>query len=331
MLFPSFYMALFQYKMNTSKIIQDLSSIKTIYNSRKGLKMLEIEKTLIHLSHCRGFRHLNFFKLFKADPTLTSIYGFSDKEIQLLFKLTDQTLAQFLQDFHSFNLQDIKAHYEEQNFHMLTLFNETYPVLLREIPDPPPILFYKGDITLLKSKKMISIVGTRNPTTYGLNALKKIVPPLVRDGWTIVSGLAKGTDALAHCAALNEKGSTIGVIAGGLHHFYPKENKALFEKMSSEQLVLSEHPPNVKPQKWHFPQRNRIISGLSLGTVVIQAKAKSGSLITANTAIDQGRQVFAVPGSIFDDFSAGANQLIKQGAYLAEDGSDIINDLFLQV
>ncbi|OHR64849.1 DNA processing protein DprA [Bacillus sp. HMSC76G11] len=293
--------------------------------------MLEIHHKIIHLSHCRGFRHMNFFNLLKADPTLKSLYRLTDQEIQQLFRLSDQALPQFLQDFHSFNLHEVISQYSEQNLHMLTLFDENYPELLREIPDPPPILFYIGDMTQLNMKKMISIVGTRNPTTYGSNALRKIVNPLVRDGWTIVSGLARGIDALAHRAAISENGKTIGVIAGGLNHFYPKENKALFEQMCTEQLVLSEHPPNIKPQKWHFPQRNRIISGLSLGTVVMQAKEKSGSLITANTALDQGRQVFAVPGSIFDDFSAGANQLIKQGAYLAEDGSDIINDLILQV
>ncbi|MDR0137353.1 DNA-processing protein DprA [Metabacillus idriensis] len=293
--------------------------------------MLEIHHKIIHLSHCRGFGHMNFLNLLKDDPTLKSLYRLTDHEIQQLFRLSDQTLPQFLQDFHSFNLHEVITQYSEQNLHMLTLFDENYPELLREIPDPPPILFYKGDISRLKIKKMISIVGTRNPTSYGSNALRKIVNPLVKDGWTIVSGLAKGIDALAHRAALSENGNTIGVIAGGLNHFYPKENQALFEQMCNEQLVLSEHPPNIKPQKWHFPQRNRIISGLSLGTVVMQAKEKSGSLITANTALDQGRQVFAVPGSIFDDFSAGANQLIKQGAYLAEDGLDIINDLILQV
>ncbi|WP_435796770.1 DNA-processing protein DprA [Peribacillus frigoritolerans] len=274
---------------------------------------------------------MNFLNLLKDDPTLKSLYRLTDHEIQQLFRLSDQTLPQFLQDLHSFNLHEVISQYSEQNLHMLTLFDENYPDLLREIPDPPPLLFYKGDISRLNMKKMISIVGTRNPTSYGSNALRKIVNPLVKDGWTIVSGLAKGIDALAHRAALSENGNTIGVIAGGLNHFYPKENQALFEQMCNEQLVLSEHPPNIKPQKWHFPQRNRIISGLSLGTVVMQAKEKSGSLITANTALDQGRQVFAVPGSIFDDFSAGANQLIKQGAYLAEDGCDIINDLILQV
>ncbi len=293
--------------------------------------MPEIEKTLIHLSHCRGFRHLSLLKLLKIDSSLESIYRLSDKEIQLLFHLTDQSLPLFLKDFHSFNFSKAMAQYTGENTRVLTLFDEKYPILLKEIPDPPPILFCKGNISLLNSVKMVSIVGTRNPTTYGANALKKIVPPLTKEGWTIVSGLAKGIDALAHGAALREKGSTIGVIAGGFNQFYPKENKPLFETMCMDHLVLSEHPPDTKPQKWQFPQRNRIISGLSLGTVVLQAKEKSGSLITAHMALEQGRQVYAVPGSILEEESAGANQLIKQGAYLADNGYDIINDLILQV
>jgi DNA processing protein len=289
------------------------------------------EKTLVHLSHCRGFRHLSLLKLLKIDSSLESIYRLSDKEIQLLFHLSEQSLTLFLKDFHSFNFSKAMTQYSEENTRVLTLFDEKYPILLKEIPDPPPILFYKGNISLLNTMKMVSVVGTRNPTPYGGYAMKMIIPPLIKEKWIIVSGLAKGIDALAHQAAVREKGSTIGVIAGGFNHFYPKDNKPLFETMCMNHLVLSEYPPDTKPQKWQFPQRNRIISGLSLGTVVMQAKEKSGSLITAHMALEQGRQVFAVPGSIADEESAGANQLIKQGAYLAENGYDIINDLKLQL
>lgn len=288
------------------------------------------EKELLHLSHCRGITHMALLKWLKLAPPI-SVYSLNSSELQQAFRLSDALMPHFLTDFYSFDPDAAFSRLKASNIKVISLCNENYPHLLKEIHDPPPILFCKGNTALLSSGKMISIVGTRNPTNYGIHSIKRVTDPLISAGWTVVSGLAKGIDALAHQRAIERQAPTIGVIGGGLHHFYPKENLPLFKEMTENQLVLSEHPPDTKPQKWHFPMRNRIISGLSLGTVVIQAKSKSGSLITASTALDQGRQVFAVPGSIFDAASAGANQLIKQGAYLAEDGLDVLNDLSVQV
>ncbi len=168
----------------------------------------------------------------------------------------------------------------------------------------------------LGKEPKLAVVGSRQATPYGKNAIRLLFPELIENGVIIVSGLAKGIDALAHESAIKNDGKTIAVIAGGLYHIYPKENMNLALEMMKTQLVVSEYPPDTKPLKWHFPARNRIISGLSIGTFIIEAKRKSGSLITANYAVNEGREVFSLPGSIFNPYSIGTNDLIQQGAKL---------------
>lgn len=150
-----------------------------------------------------------------------------------------------------------------------------------------------------------------------------VLPPLIQNGWIVVSGLAKGIDAEAHRLCLRHHGETIAVIAGGLYYMYPPENESLFRQLATTQLIISEYPPFVRPQTWHFPMRNRIISGLSLGTLVVQAKERSGSLITAHFALQQGREVFAIPGDITTKEALGTNRLIQQGAKLILSSEDI--------
>jgi DNA processing protein len=188
--------------------------------------------------------------------------------------------------------------------------------LLKQIFDPPWVLYFKGDKKLLTRKNTLGVVGTRNPTSYGLEALKTILLPLVKKKFVIISGVAAGIDAESHKITLREGGDTIGVLGGGLKQIYPKSNFTLAEEIMNKGLLISETPPEVKAEPWMFPLRNRIISGLSQGVFVVEAKERSGSLITAQAALEHGREVFALPGNVTSPESLGTNQLIYDGAKL---------------
>ena len=219
--------------------------------------------------------------------------------------------------------------YEKNGIKAITVFDENYPSLLKEIYQPPWVLFAKGNLSLLEKQPKLAVVGSRQATQYGKNAIRLMFPQLVEKGVVIVSGLATGIDTLAHEYAMKNGGNTIAVIAGGLYHIYPKENTELAREMMKTQLVVSEYPPDTKPLRWHFPARNRIISGMSNGTFIIEAKRKSGSLITANYAVSEGREVFSLPGSIFNPYSMGTNDIIQQGAKLVMSSEDILEELRL--
>src|SRR5215472_10060086 len=201
-----------------------------------------------------------------------------------------------------------------------------YPSPLRRIYDPPPLLYARGDIRLLQAI-CIAVVGTRRPTPYGLAAAEKLSGDLARSGATIVSGMARGIDTAAHKAALAAGGSTLAVFGCGVDIVYPSENKKLAAEMVSKGLILSEFPMGATAFPQNFPIRNRIISGMSCGLLVVEGAQYSGSSITARLAIEQGREVFAVPGNITSKMSWGPNLLIKQGAKLVQDWNDIVVEL----
>ncbi|HJD59884.1 MAG TPA: DNA-processing protein DprA [Rickettsia endosymbiont of Omalisus fontisbellaquei] len=213
---------------------------------------------------------------------------------------------------------------EKDNAKIITYKSLEYSKLLLEIYDPPPILSYKGNVELLNHKKCVAIVGARNASANGRNFAHKIATGLVEQDYITVSGLARGIDSSVHQAAISK---TIGVIAGGIDHIYPPENKKLFENLAEEGLILAELPIGSTPLGKHFPQRNRIISGLTLGVVVVEASLKSGSLITAKFALEQNREIFAVPGFPLDPRCQGTNKLIREGAYLVESVDDIVANL----
>ena len=208
--------------------------------------------------------------------------------------------------------------------YLLTYKDFNYSQLLSQIHDFPPVLSYKGNISLLNSGKTIAVVGARNSSINCRSFAAKISADLVKEKYVTVSGLARGIDTAVHTASGDQ---TIAVIAGGIDHIYPLENTKLFEKIINESLLIAELPVGSKPLSQHFPQRNRIISGLSLATVVIEAGLKSGSLITANFALEQNREVFAVPGFPLDPRCMGSNKLIKDGAYLLESAADVISNV----
>jgi len=213
----------------------------------------------------------------------------------------------------------------------LTAKDSDYPAILKEIPDPPEILYAIGQRKFLTdSAPVLAVVGTRKMTVYGKTAASNIVFALARLGVIIVSGLATGIDTVAHQAALAANGKTIAVLASGVDVVYPPENSGLYRQISEKGLLLSEFPPGTLPKPRYFPQRNRIVSGLSLGVLVVEGPLKSGSLITAKLALDQGREVFAVPGPITSPNSRGTSYLIKNGAMVVESAEDIMDCLTLR-
>lgn len=208
----------------------------------------------------------------------------------------------------------------------ITLSDPDYPALLGEIIDPPLALHVRGDRTLPASP-CVAIVGSRRASPYGINAARHLARQLAQAGLTIVSGLALGVDAAAHEAALDCGGRTIAVLGTGVDLTYPRSNAKLFRRIEAEGLILSEFGPGTPPLPENFPVRNRVISGLSLGTVIVEATGRSGSLITARMAAEQGREVFAVPGSIFSAGTEGTHRLIQYGAKLVHDAGDVFDEL----
>ncbi len=213
---------------------------------------------------------------------------------------------------------------------VLTWKDALYPPLLREIDDAPPVLYLYGKLTEA-DRFALAVVGTRNSSTYGQQVTERMVTELARSDVTIVSGLALGIDTIAHTAALDAGGRTIAVLACGLDTIYPPVNRGLAHRLvsSGQGVLMSEYAPGTRPEGGNFPSRNRIISGLSLGVLVIEAPLKSGALITADRALKQGRDVFAIPGSIMSSRSAGVNKLIQDGAHPVMDVKDIIESLDL--
>ncbi|SFA74236.1 MULTISPECIES: DNA-processing protein DprA [unclassified Bacillus (in: firmicutes)] len=285
--------------------------------------MDDFKRRLVHLLHCPNISWSAVYNLLKKDPHLHNVYQLSSfdslkRPLNATESLKTPSTELILEQMRQYETNAIKV---------ITIFDKEYPPALKEIYQPPWALFAKGNIELLKLEPKLAVVGSRQATQYGKNAIRLLFPDLIERGIVIVSGLAKGIDAIAHECTLRNGGQTIAVIAGGFYHIYPKENLSLAMELMKTHLVISEYPPDTKPSKWHFPMRNRIISGLSKGTLIIEAKRKSGSLITANYAVNEGREVFSLPGSIFNPFSNGTNELIQQGAKLVTTAEDILVEI----
>ena len=224
-------------------------------------------------------------------------------------------------DFASLELQ-----YRKEAIHFLMYEDALYPKRLKEIYLPPIVLFYKGRLELF-NRLSIGIVGARNHTPYSKEALEYLLPDILERKVSIISGLARGVDSLAHQLTLDLNGETIAVIGNGINICYPKENQSLYDAIGKKGLILSEYPLDSPPLKFHFPYRNRIIAGLSHGLCVIEARLHSGSLITANVALSENRQLFALPGNITSEYSKGTNELITAGAFPIRNANDILDSL----
>lgn len=228
-------------------------------------------------------------------------------------------------DGHDFAANQVKA-IESAKVNVLTFWDADFPALLKQIYDPPAVLFVNGDVGEL-NKPAVAVVGSRTPTSYGKVVAEKFSAELVAKGFCVISGLAYGIDTIAHRAALAVRGRTVAVLGSGLDVIYPAENRRLTEQIPQSGAVVSEYPLGTGPDRGNFPRRNRIICGLSLGVIVVEAGEKSGALITANMALDQNREVFAVPGNINSKKSFGTNQLIKQGATVVTEIEDVVRAL----
>ncbi|HWK53901.1 MAG TPA: DNA-processing protein DprA [Hyphomicrobiales bacterium] len=215
---------------------------------------------------------------------------------------------------------------EGEDCHALPLYAADYPALLATLADPPPILYLQGKPDLLHLP-LIAIVGTRKPSAEGRRIAREFAAALVRAGYGIVSGLALGIDAESHAGALGAEGLTLAVLGSGLERLYPKANRGLARQVREQGVLISEFPPWASPRDWHFPLRNRIISGLAHGVLVVEAAQRSGSLITAHLAAAQGREVFAIPGSIRNPQSRGCHALLRNGVKLVENVADILEEL----
>jgi len=217
--------------------------------------------------------------------------------------------------------------YKKNDITIIDYKSSYYPDLLHQIFDPPIVLFARGNIGLLNNDFLLGIVGSRRSTNRGLTSAYSISESLSKFGITIVSGMARGVDSYAHKGALNEKASTIAIMANGIDKVYPPENNILWEDISNHGLIMTEFPLGMPPLRYNFPRRNRIISGLSKAVLVVEAPKKSGALITAQYALEQGRDVMALPGKAGSEFFSGNNILIKEGAFLVENHSDILSIL----
>ena len=250
-----------------------------------------------------------------ASPARLRSAGLGNQAIEALTTVDEQTVA-----------EDLRWLNGTGDHHLLTITDPGYPELLRQIPDPPAWLFLKGDPELLHHPQL-AVVGSRNPTRGGRENALEFARELAGRGLGITSGLATGIDTAAHEGALAADGITVAVVATGLDRVYPASNRELAHRIADKGLIVSEFPPGTEPRAGHFPSRNRIISGLSLGVLVTEATEKSGSLITARLASEQGREVFAIPGSIHNPLARGCHRLIRQGAKLVEQASDILEEL----
>lgn len=264
--------------------------------------------------------------LLKHFGTAETAWGASSDQITAVLKLQKNT-KKLDQERSKLDPQKLWAHLAEHEINCISADCPGYPLLLKQIPDPP-LLYYRGSLLNI-DQPAVAIVGSRRCTFYGREVAHRLASELAAAGVTVVSGMALGIDTAAHQGALENKGYTAAVLGCGVDRCYPPGNIELMEQIINEGALISEFPPGTEPRPVNFPQRNRIISGLSLGCVVVEATAKSGALITAHNALEQNREVFAVPGNIGSPYSLGSHRLIKEGARLVESSADILEELNL--
>jgi DNA processing protein len=280
----------------------------------------------LSLSQIEGLGCQTFCQLLKTFGSPSEIYRKKFKELRAV--VSEKIALEIGQGVDQTGLQDTLTWLAQANNHLVTLADTDYPKALLEIADPPPLLYAKGNLALL-NKLSIAIVGSRNASVQGEKNAEAFAQGLAEHGLCIVSGLALGIDGAAHRGALKAKGDTIAVVGTGLDMVYPAQHRDLAHQIASSGLIISEFPLGTLSKPQNFPRRNRLISGLSLGCLVVEANLKSGSQITARLSAEQGREVFAIPGSIHSPLAKGCHQLIKQGAKLVDSLQDIVEELNL--
>lgn len=281
---------------------------------------------LVAIHSIKGMGNRSLWRIKETFGSFQSILSTDSEQLKAI-KLPDEVIKAVADLRESGKLELELEKISKQAVKVMTFEDEDYPQLLRNISNPPYVLYAQGNISLA-GDLCLAMVGSRNATPYGKMAARKFSLELVQNNITVVSGMARGIDTEAHLGALEGKGPTIAVLGSGLDVIYPPENQRLFKQICENGLVLSEFPLSTAPEAGNFPARNRIISGLSRGVIVVEAMEKSGALITADFALEQGRDVFAVPGPINSKTSEGTNNLIKQGAKLITSVEDVLEEYF---
>ena len=287
--------------------------------------MDEKERALLRLHLTPGLGRTALFKLHKYFADFPAVLQAPPQ--QLRDAGLSMRLIEKIQPVDSPQIRGIRRKLEALQVRLISYWDSDYPSLLREIHDPPALLYLRGK---LPSKECFAVVGSRQATASGLQLTREISTALASHDICIVSGLARGVDSAAHRGALDAGGSTIAVLGCGIDRIYPPENTQLFQQLLQENAIISEYPPATPPLAGHFPGRNRIISGLSRGVLIVEAAERSGSLITGDFALEQGRELFAIPGALQSPNSKGTNRLLKEGAQLVTEPADILHNLWPQ-
>ena len=273
--------------------------------------------------------NVGFNNLVETFGSPRAVFDAPASSLQKIHRITQRT-ARDIKNFDNWaSVEEELELADKSNVSIITSDSPLYPILLLNIYDFPPILYVRG--TLSNQDINVAVVGSRMASTYGRFTTERLCRELAMKGITVVSGMARGIDSAAHAGAIAGKGRTIAVLGSGIDIIYPPENRKLFEKIAENGAVITEFPFSTQPAAFNFPARNRIISGLSLGVVVVEANEKSGSLITARVALEQGREVFAVPGNIDSPGTKGTHRLIREGAKLVENTYDILEEILPQV
>ena len=282
-------------------------------------------KYWLWLTELPGLTNQTRLALLRHFPTPEDVY-YADPEEVLLTEGITREQAKLLEDKDCSGADRILADCQQLDLDLLTIQDAGYPNRLRNIYDPPCLLYVRGRLPAFDDEASIAVVGTRDCTPYGISSAEKLGYGLAAGGAVVVSGLARGVDSAALRGALRAGGTVTAVLGNGLDVIYPPENQYLYEDVAAAGALVSEYPPGTSPEAKHFPVRNRIMSGLCVATLVVEAPARSGALITAGTALEQGRDVFAVPGPIDAPASVGCNRLIRDGAGLVSDAWDILGE-----
>jgi DNA processing protein len=291
---------------------------------------LETKRSWIALNMVPGVGAVTYRKLLNAFGSPEHVFCASSHLLRSVPGINEKIARNIV----NFGFPDIVkkelAAIERHQVHVITYQDDEYPERLKKIFDPPPILYVKGNL-LQPHEVIVAVVGSRKASTYGRTVAENLCREFALKGVTVISGMARGIDSRAHRGSLKAGGRTIAVLGCGVDVIYPPENAQLYHEIVEQGSVISEFPMATKPDRGNFPARNRVISGMSLGTVVVEAGIRSGALITADMALEQGRDVFAVPGNISSASSKGTNRLIKQGAALIEHADDVLNALPLEI
>lgn len=292
------------------------------------------ELACLWLNHMKTFNIRDFYKMIEALGGIEETYEMLSSGEEVLEKLVEarmikaQTKQEILELNKDYWLECLMDDLERTGIRYVTYFDEKYPDRLKDISDYPLVLFYRGHLEYTEAEYAIGIVGSRRPSFYGLNTAEEFASELARKKIVVISGMAYGIDSKAHQATMKANGKTIAVLGGGVDICYPTVNFDIYQEMCENHLVISEYAPGSPHVSKNFPTRNRIISGLSDGILVVEAALRSGTLITADFALNQGKQIYAVPGRTSDILSKGSNNLIKQGAVLTDSPVDIMTDMY---